>query len=250
MRPAGGVDLKETAARHREHPERRGLAQPGEVFRRSVAPVLNAVVFGVAEGDVHPLVQRAEEPLVGAQLGQLGIDLRAGERALSDVGHRRIVVHHIAEEGFALHFVGVEHDLVAVAELRLRRERRADNGTVVNKSGRVHHAEQLVELEFGFIGVVGVKVAAAGAASEIGAGRFDPVRAFETEADDFGAGEVLLLRRDPADQFFARQRLRDKNHFPVHTGQPVAAHRTGFDLTLEFGSGPHITPALVLLFDA
>ena len=239
MRAPGRVDLKKAAARHRQRSGRSLFAQPCQVLRRSVAPEFDAVVLRMAEGHVHPLVQRVEEPLVAAQSGKLRVDGRIRQRAVRDIGDGRVVGHDIAEKGFSLDFVGVQNDLVAVAELRLRRERLRDRFGSAFEARRFHMVEQLPLLEGGFIRIVGVQIPAAGTAAEVRTAGFDPVRARRAEADDFRPRKIFLLGGDPPDQLFSRQRAGKKDDFSVDAGDAVAAEGACFDLTLEFSSGPH-----------
>ena len=135
--------------------------------------------------------------------------------------------------------MGVQNDLVAVAELRLRRERLRDRFGSAFEARRFHMVEQLPLLEGGFIRIVGVQIPAAGTAAEVRTAGFDPVRARRAEADDFRPRKIFLLGGDPPDQLLSRQRAGKKDDFSVDAGDAVAAEGACFDLTLEFSSGPH-----------
>ena len=233
------IHLEEAPARHREFAEGNRFAQPGEVGGRAVAPEAHAVAVGPAEGDVHPLMQGVQKGFVGAEPGQFGVDLRMRQRTALDVGHGRVVRHHIAEFGPAAGFVDVQDDFVAVP---LRGKRRGEGGDHAGRRLDPRPGQQVGQLgglELRLQPVFRVAVTAAGTAPEVGASRFDPPRTGLSEADHRAARIVLLFCRDPADQPLSGQCAGQEHHLPVTAGQAVAPEYGFLNFTLKLGADLH-----------
>lgn len=184
---SGGIHLKEAAARHRKPPERQFLLEPGRIAGGLVAPISRAAGGGPTESDVHSFVQGVQKGFVAAQLREFRVDFGMGQRTCFDIGDRGVVAHHIAEHGAPPHLVHVQHDLVAVAERRFGGDGRFENARSRFQPGLCQLVGQLRGFQLGFIRIAGVQIAAAGAASEVRTGRFDPVRTGRAEPHGFGA---------------------------------------------------------------
>ena len=176
---------------------------------------------------------------VDAEPGKFGVDLRMRQRTAFDVGHGRVVRHHISKFGPSAGFVDVQDDLVAVSLLRQRCGEGRDHAGSRFDPRADEQVGQLGGFELRLQRILRVAVAAAGTAPEVRAARIDPAGTGLPEADHLGAGEVLLHRGDAADQPLPGQRARQEHHLAAAAGEPVAAEDGLFDFTLKFGADLH-----------
>ena len=176
---------------------------------------------------------------VDAEPGKFGVDLRMRQRTAFDVGHGRVVRHHISKFGPSAGFVDVQDDLVAVSLLRQRCGEGRDHAGSRFDPRADEQVGQLGGFELRLQRILRMAVAAARTAAEIRTARLDPPRILLPEAHHFGTGEVLLHRGDAADQPFSGQRAGQEHHLSVTAGQAVAPEHGFLNFTLKLGADLH-----------